>query len=102
MNTFAIFAAAIAVTYLLRVAFVVIVPPERLPAPVVQGLAYVGPSAAAALATAAVLHGVRTGSGPAIHLTALLVAIVVARWKGGTGVTVVAAVAAAWVVQLLR
>jgi branched-subunit amino acid transport protein len=101
MSALVIFVTAAAVTYLLRIAFSVAVPPERLPEPIVRGLAYVGPAALAALATGALVQGVRTAAGPATHLAALVAAVVVARWRGGTASAIVAAVLAASCVQLL-
>lgn len=96
-----VFAAAIAVTYLLRIAFVTLVPADRLPAAVQGGLTYVGPAAMAALATAAVIRGVDAGTGLAPQLGALAVAAAIAWWRGSVGLAVVGAVGAAWLIGLV-
>ena len=49
MTTLAVFAAAGAVTWVLRVAFITVVPARHLPASVIDTLRYAGPAAFAAL-----------------------------------------------------
>lgn len=102
MNVVLALLAAAAVSYLLRITFAVLVPPDRLPALVQAGLEHVGPAAMAALGTAAVLGGVRAGSGLPVQLAGVAVAGVVMWWRRSVGQAVLAALAAAWVIQLVR
>ena len=100
MSLLLVVTAASLVTYALRTLFVHVIPPSRLPQAAQQALVYVGPSAMAALATAAVLNGARNGAGPVVHLAALATAVALAQRTRSVAITVTGAVATASIVQL--
>ena len=101
MSILAAFAVAGAATYVLRIAFIVLTTPDRLPERVQAGLPYIGPAAMAALATASLVKGLGGAAGAPATLTAFAAAIALSRWRGSMPLTVVGAIAVAWLTQLV-
>lgn len=75
MSTVALFAAAGGLSWVLRAAFITLVPARRLPAYVVSVLRYAGPAAFASLLASALTGGSAAASA---HLWQLIVATAVA------------------------
>lgn len=101
MNALLVLLAAGVVSWLMRVMFITVVPADRLPARARHILTNATPAVLAALTVVLVIGGLR-GAGEArlSHVVALVVAVVVARWKGNVTFVVFAAMAAAAVVQV--
>jgi branched-subunit amino acid transport protein len=91
------------VTWILRISFITLIPPERLPEIVRRALHNVGPAALAAL----VVTGLAHGGGPAAlvqpspHLLAALVAGVVAWRTRNIAFTAGSALVALWALTAL-
>lgn len=101
MSPLLLLLAAGVVSWIMRVMFITVVPADRLPARARDVLTNATPAVLAALTVVLVIGGLR-GAGEAriSHVVALVVAVVVARWKGNVTFVVFAAMAAAMVVQV--
>jgi branched-subunit amino acid transport protein len=92
-----------ALTWLLRVGLIAVVPAERLPAPVREALPHAGPAVLAALVVGALVHG---GGLPALLVptpahAALLLAALVARRTRNLAAPMAAAVLVVLAADLL-
>jgi branched-subunit amino acid transport protein len=104
MTAFMVLAAGGAVTWLLRVAFIDVLPPKRVPPMVRRALEGVGPAAMAALVATELSHrfyeaGRAEGT---ISLAAILVASAVAWKTKRPTLTVAVAIASYWLIQTLN
>jgi len=101
MTTFLIFTAGAGVSWLMRVAFVTIVPSSKLPAGARRALDVVGPAAMAALLVTELAQQLRAGTHPGPVLGAAAVTGLVAwRWRNAT-LTVVVGILSFWVLGRL-
>jgi branched-subunit amino acid transport protein len=92
-------AGAVAVTWVLRVLLISVVPASRLPVAVQRGLPHVGPAALMAVIAAA-LFGSPGGVQPAFLVGAALTAAV-ARWRGNLVLATAAGMCTVALYQLL-
>jgi branched-subunit amino acid transport protein len=102
MTAFAILAGGGAVSWLLRIAFIDLLPSGRLPSWAQRALEGVGPAAMAAL-IATDLTGRFRGAeaGPGISLAAVLVAAIVAWKSRRPTLTVAVGIASYWLIQTM-
>jgi branched-subunit amino acid transport protein len=92
---------AAATTWLLRIAFIALVPAARLPERVHAALDDVAPAVMAALVVASLAHGRGLAGLAASDVAAALIAAVVAWRTRSLAITVVVGVVAAGVLRLL-
>jgi branched-subunit amino acid transport protein len=97
MTAFAILAAGGAVSWLIRVAFINLIPSSRLPSIARRAVEQVGPAAMAALVATQLSQQVRTGTGEVTaSFGAAVVAATIARRTRNSGLTVVTGIVAFW------
>jgi branched-subunit amino acid transport protein len=103
VSAFAILAAGGAITWLLRVAFIDLLPPRRLPPVISRALEGVGPAAMAALIATELSHRIRETDpvGAGVSLAAVIVAGAVAWRTKKPTLTVGVAIASYWLIQTL-
>jgi branched-subunit amino acid transport protein len=93
--------AAIAVTWLARVAFVTLLPADRLPEAIKAGLVAAAPAVLGALTVVTLLQARVAAASRTTHLVPLAVAAFLAHRRANLAVIVVAAITVATCLRLL-